>query len=162
MCTLSWLSIFQEDQTDSSSCDSDRTENCFSDRGHVTRVMSRDRDVMSRDRDIMSRDRDKKHEVTDLHQILGHEAEARGIVPVYWSASQLLSKLDHRQPIRSEYRMTNERPEYGATNPGGEQRQQRQHHQQPYDTNRSEHVTCKYQSSHGLNNQRPPVDFKYN
>ena len=100
----------------------------------------------------MSRDRDKTHEVTDLHQILGHEAaEARGIVPVYWSASQLLSKLDHRQPIRSEYgvTMTNERP-------GGEQRQQRQHHQQPYDTNRSEHVTCKYQSSYGLNNQRPP------
>ena len=104
--------------------------------------MSRDRDVMSRDRDIMSRDRDKTHEVTDLHQILGHEAEARGIVPVYWSASQLLSKLDHRQPIRSEYgvTMTNERPEYDVTNerPGGEQRQQRQHHQQPYDNNRSE------------------------
>ena len=94
----------------------------------------------------MSRDRDKTHEVTDLHQILGHEAaEARGIVPVYWSASQLLSKLDHRQPIRSEYGMTNERPgEYGVTNerPGGEQRQQRPHHQQPYDTNRSEHGSC--------------------
>ena len=87
---------------------------------------------MSRDRDIMSRDRDKTHEVTDLHQILGHEAaEARGIVPVYWSASQLLSKLDHRQPLRSEYGLTNKRP-------GGEQRQQRQHHQQPYDNNRSE------------------------
>ena len=116
--------IFQEDQTDSSSCDSDRTENCFSDQGHVTRVMSRDRDK----------------QVTDLHQILGHEDhQARGIVPVYWSASQLLSKLDHRQPIRSEYgvTVTNERP----STDGGERRQP-QHYQgqgQQYGANRSEH-----------------------
>ena len=49
-------------------------------------------------------------QVTDLHQILGHEdVTSRGIVPVYWSASQLLSKLD--KPIRSQYggSVTNER-----------------------------------------------------
>ena len=48
--------------------------------------------------------------MTDLHQILGHEdVTSRGIVPVYWSASQLLSKLD--KPIRSQYggSVTNER-----------------------------------------------------
>ena len=118
--------MFQEDQTDSSSCESDRTENCFRDEGSVTRVMSRDRDR------VMSRDRDKQ--VTELHQILGQED--RGMVPVYWSASQLLSKLDHRQPIRSEYGVTatNERP----LNDGGERQRQRQHFQgQQYAANRS-------------------------
>ena len=53
---------------------------------------------------------DSLKQVTDLHQILGHEdVTSRGIVPVYWSASQLLSKLD--KPIRSQYggSVTNER-----------------------------------------------------
>jgi hypothetical protein len=60
------------DQTDSSSCHSDR------------QCGSAQLDVKGTDR----------HQVTDLHQILGGEQGSR-ITPVYWSASQLLSKLDY-------------------------------------------------------------------
>ena len=57
----------QEDQTDSSSRESERSQSC---------------------------ERSSRHkELTDIGQILNNE----GIVPVYWSASQLLSKLDTRQ-----------------------------------------------------------------
>ena len=62
----------------------------------------------------ISRDRDMQ--VTDLHY---DEDDSGGIAPVYWSASQLLSKLDHRQPIRSEFSVTFVEEE---------KRQQRQHY----------------------------------
>ena len=61
------------DQTDSSSCHSDRQGSS----AHL--------DVKGQDR----------HQVTDLHQILGQEQGSSRITPVYWSASQLLSKLDY-------------------------------------------------------------------
>ena len=61
----------QEDQTDSSSCESERSESC-------------DRPVSARHK-----------ELTDIGQILNTER----MVPVYWSASQLLSKLEtNRHP----------------------------------------------------------------
>ena len=58
--------MWQEDETDSSSCQSERSDT-------VTR----------------------HKELTDIGQILHTER----VVPVYWSASQLLSKLEtNRQP----------------------------------------------------------------
>ena len=84
--------LFQDDQTDSSSCDSDRTENCYNPVS-VSRVHG-------------------KGGVTGLEQVLAggqqYNSDQVGqhttsddlsprIVPVYWSASQLLSKLDNKQ-----------------------------------------------------------------
>ena len=81
----------QDDQTDSSSCDSDRTDNCYTRHSAYHSI-------------------DKQ--VTDLHQILAqgdhhdshhrHHQDDAGNVPVYWSASQLLSKLDQRKQGKQE------------------------------------------------------------
>ena len=88
-CLHLFIFLFQEDHTDSSSCDSDRTEHCYS-------------------RHVSSSSHVSGKQVTDLHQILspddpadeGHHSQR--IVPVYWSASQLLSKLDQRQQGQSQ------------------------------------------------------------
>ena len=96
--------FLQEDQTDSSSCDSDRSENCY----------SRTKPELS-----------ERYQVTDLHQILGSDDQHRQhlgqpghqggqhAVPVYWSASQLLSKLDQKQGRSSDYEDQNK---YGFSN----------------------------------------------
>jgi len=67
--------IHMSDQTDSSSCDSDRNSCSQVDR------------------------KDLEHQVTELHQIL---ADQHRIVPVYWSASQLLSKLEQQKHYSNE------------------------------------------------------------
>ena len=67
--------IHMSDQTDSSSCDSDRNS--------CSQVDRKDLD---------------RHQVTELHQIL---ADQHRIVPVYWSASQLLSKLEQQKQSTS-------------------------------------------------------------
>jgi len=72
--------IHMADQTDSSSCDSDRNSCSQVDR------------------------KDLEHQVTELHQIL---ADQHQIVPVYWSASQLLAKLEHQKQYNSSGEMEN-------------------------------------------------------
>jgi hypothetical protein len=65
------------DQTDSSSCHSER------------QCSSAQLDVRGPD----------QHQVTDLHQILGTDQQGNRVTPVYWSASQLLSKLDYTERV---------------------------------------------------------------
>ena len=88
-------SVSREDQTDSSSCDS-------SGRGGSHTREER---------------KELEQQVTELHQIM---ADQHRIVPVYWSASQLLSKLEQQKSPTTSARHSHHHHVHQSSPPGYE------------------------------------------